>query len=456
MRTFFAGRFFDGTPLAMESNVVDDSDGRPDSSDSLIDTSLRGMLTRPISMRRMSKPRPVADRRSAPLPPTEPLNGAEPSTSTAAATAPCTSAEEPESTLNLSLDSVVRQSLRDQKLTTNFNSNFKFGKPDDDISLRVNPMANLFYARPPITRASSDSSSYTDDSSRDADLNDQSASDVRGSGATGSANSTTTNISVKVAIDGGGAGGRVRSKRAKQAKAAKREQIVPQPSTSGMPSRKRSRPSPTAHRAGDRKGVGAPNEPHVTSSSERKADSVDFQCECERRVCVREHCLRRPSFNECRLFSVYFQLNCLVSMRAGNHHPINTGSAQGRPYSPPPPPSPSNHEHRTNRPPHLLHSQLAVDRRPVSRSSVYSQWHGPAETDDRPNTFVMQNFKYFLDKLSLSMVEVFRSNKSMLMSTVVRSVGRFELWPDGHRCHLAAGYSHECTHHHLQLHPTHM
>lgn len=278
----------------MESNVVDDSDGRPDSSDSLTDTSLRGMLTRPISMRRMRKPRPVVDRRSAPLPPTEPLNGAEPSTSTAAA-APCTSAEEPESTLNLSLDSVVRQSLRDQKLTTNFNSNFKFGKPDDDISLRVNPMANLFYARPPITRASSDSSSYTDDSSREAEPNDRSASDVRGGGAAGSlgsANATTTNISVKVAIDGGGTGGRVRSKRAKQAKAAKREQIVPQPSTSGVPSRKRSRPSPTVHRAGDRKGVSAANEPHVTSSSERKADSVDFQCELSA-VCTRALLLPR-------------------------------------------------------------------------------------------------------------------------------------------------------------------
>lgn len=172
--------------------------------------------------------------------------------------------------------------MRDQKLTTNFNSNFKFGKPDDDISLRVNPIANLFYARPPIARNSSDSSSCTDDSSRDADLNDNPVSVVlenSASGSIGASNmgNSATNISVKVCVDGVNASSRGHTKRARKAKATKREQIVAQPSTSGIPSRKRSRTSTTGQQMCEKRCANAPNIPNVTSSG-LNADSSDFQC----------------------------------------------------------------------------------------------------------------------------------------------------------------------------------
>lgn len=64
--------------------------------------------------------------------------------------------EEKEETVNLSLDSIIRRGLIEQKLHTNFNNPFKFGKPDDNISLRCNPSANLFYTQ---QSSSSDSES---------------------------------------------------------------------------------------------------------------------------------------------------------------------------------------------------------------------------------------------------------------------------------------------------------
>lgn len=64
--------------------------------------------------------------------------------------------EEKEETVNFSLETIIRRGLTDQKLNTNFNNPFKFGKPDDNISLRVNPSANLFYAQ---QSSSSDSES---------------------------------------------------------------------------------------------------------------------------------------------------------------------------------------------------------------------------------------------------------------------------------------------------------
>lgn len=64
--------------------------------------------------------------------------------------------EEKEETVNLSLDSIIRRGLIEQKLHTNFNNPFKFGKPDDNISLRCNPSANLFYSQ---QSSSSDSES---------------------------------------------------------------------------------------------------------------------------------------------------------------------------------------------------------------------------------------------------------------------------------------------------------
>lgn len=54
--------------------------------------------------------------------------------------------EKEEETVSLSLDSLIRCEVKsDKKRVANFKSNFKFGKPDDDISLRCNPSANYFY-----------------------------------------------------------------------------------------------------------------------------------------------------------------------------------------------------------------------------------------------------------------------------------------------------------------------
>lgn len=64
--------------------------------------------------------------------------------------------EEKEETVNFSLETIIRRGLNEQKLNTNFNNPFKFGKPDDNISLRVNPSANLFYTQ---QSSSSDSES---------------------------------------------------------------------------------------------------------------------------------------------------------------------------------------------------------------------------------------------------------------------------------------------------------
>lgn len=64
--------------------------------------------------------------------------------------------EEKEETVNFSLETIIRRGLTEQKLGTNFNNPFKFGKPDDNISLRCNPSANLFYSH---QSSSSDSES---------------------------------------------------------------------------------------------------------------------------------------------------------------------------------------------------------------------------------------------------------------------------------------------------------
>lgn len=54
--------------------------------------------------------------------------------------------EKEEETVSLSLDSLIRCEVKsDKKRAANFKSNFTFGKPDDDISLRCNPSANFFY-----------------------------------------------------------------------------------------------------------------------------------------------------------------------------------------------------------------------------------------------------------------------------------------------------------------------
>lgn len=54
--------------------------------------------------------------------------------------------EKEEETVSLSLDSLIRCEVKSDKVrAANFKSNFKFGKPDDDISLRCNPSANYFY-----------------------------------------------------------------------------------------------------------------------------------------------------------------------------------------------------------------------------------------------------------------------------------------------------------------------
>lgn len=70
---------------------------------------------------------------------------------------------EKEETVSFSLESIIRRGLNEQKIKSNFNSNFKFGKPDDNISLRCNPTANLFYEH--SNDSGSDSTSDTYESS---------------------------------------------------------------------------------------------------------------------------------------------------------------------------------------------------------------------------------------------------------------------------------------------------
>lgn len=53
--------------------------------------------------------------------------------------------EEKEETVSFSLESIIRRGLNEQKLNTNFKSNLIKIDPSDDISLRVNPTADLFY-----------------------------------------------------------------------------------------------------------------------------------------------------------------------------------------------------------------------------------------------------------------------------------------------------------------------
>lgn len=206
---------------------MDNNDRLSDSSDKT-DTSLRGLLNSHKSMSATKSPA-IANRRSAPTLHTQPFTGIDRETGgTSIQAAPSTSTDEPESTLNLSLDSVVRQSLGNQKLTTNFNSNFKFGKPDDDISLRVNPLANLFYEKSNLI-SSSDASSDTDESSREIDPTDQSVGDAKAN------NPFTSKDGLNKVI------GKIRAKQEKWAArtAVQSQRNIPQPGTSGVLSRKR-------------------------------------------------------------------------------------------------------------------------------------------------------------------------------------------------------------------------
>lgn len=212
----------------MDSNVMDNNDRLSDSSDKT-DTSLRGLLNSHKSMSANKSPA-IANRRSVPTLHTQSFTGNDRETGgTSIQPEPSTSTDEPESTLNLSLDSVVRQSLRDQKLTTNFNSNFKFGKPDDDISLRVNPLANLFYEKSNLI-SSSDASSDTDESSRDIDPADQSNADAKAKHSLALSNDGINKVI-----------GKIRAKQEKWAArtVAQTHRNIPQPGTSGVLSRKR-------------------------------------------------------------------------------------------------------------------------------------------------------------------------------------------------------------------------
>lgn len=75
-------------------------------------------------------------------------------------------------TVSLSLDELIRCGVTNHvKKSANFKSNFKFGKPDDDISLRVNPSANLFYEH--SNEPYSDSNSDTYESSGEKDGPDE-------------------------------------------------------------------------------------------------------------------------------------------------------------------------------------------------------------------------------------------------------------------------------------------
>lgn len=88
---------------------------------------------------------------------------------------------EKEETVSFSLESIIRRGLNEQKLSTNFNSNFKFGKPDDNISLRVNPSANLCYEN--SNTPYSDSTSDTYESSGEKETNDRSEFNMDGNGS---------------------------------------------------------------------------------------------------------------------------------------------------------------------------------------------------------------------------------------------------------------------------------
>lgn len=80
--------------------------------------------------------------------------------------------DEKEETVNFSLETIIRRGLTDQKLNTNFKNPFNFGKPDDNISLRVNPSANLFYE--PSSSTYSDSPSDSDSEAKSADTGSKS------------------------------------------------------------------------------------------------------------------------------------------------------------------------------------------------------------------------------------------------------------------------------------------
>lgn len=71
---------------------------------------------------------------------------------------------ENEETVSFSLESIIRRGLNEQKLQTNFNNSFKFGKPDDNISLRVNPSADLIYEH---SNSDSKSDSYQSSGEQD-------------------------------------------------------------------------------------------------------------------------------------------------------------------------------------------------------------------------------------------------------------------------------------------------
>lgn len=73
--------------------------------------------------------------------------------------------DEKEETVNFSLETIIRRGLNEQKLNTNFNNPFKFGKPDDNISLRVNPSANLFYEHTNSTYSDSSTDQESEDKS---------------------------------------------------------------------------------------------------------------------------------------------------------------------------------------------------------------------------------------------------------------------------------------------------
>lgn len=87
-----------------------------------------------------------------------------------------------EETVSLSLDSLIRRGvMNDVKKAVNFQNNFKFGKPDDDISLRVNPTANLFYDHSNTPSDSESAESY--ESSGDGDGADESEFGVTSNGS---------------------------------------------------------------------------------------------------------------------------------------------------------------------------------------------------------------------------------------------------------------------------------
>lgn len=81
--------------------------------------------------------------------------------------------EEKEETVNFSLETIIRRGLNEQKLNTNFNNPFKFGKPDDNISLRVNPSANLFYTQQSSSSESESESWESEKVPRQAAVSDE-------------------------------------------------------------------------------------------------------------------------------------------------------------------------------------------------------------------------------------------------------------------------------------------